>query len=389
MAAWMVPGGAVRADATDTLNLRFGIGTQYDSNLFRVADGFDLASRVGRSARDDRITTANIGLDFRKAWSLQQFEASVEKVRQRHATHDFLDHDLDNLQAAWRWSLSPRLTGNLVHQRTQSLIGFDNYTDYTAPNLRTVNAQRFDADWHVTGGWHLRAGADRERTDNSRTFTQDDSVRSTGLFAGIRYIFPSGSRLEATTRRSDGEYDRALNIPAQLDNDFRQTRRELRARWALSGKSTLEGGIGRVAREHAHFAARDFSGTVGNLQWNWQATGKLGLAASLKRDLAAFHDANASYYVSEAISLTPAWQIGAKFRLSLSLNREWRRYHGAIVPPPTARREHTDSARLSAAWQPRRNIALSAYLGGQRRDASLPALDYTARSAGADLRIDF
>jgi len=378
-----------RADADDTINLSAGLVRHHDSNLFRVADGVDLAPLVGNRQRGDTLTTARLGIDFRKAWSLQELEAAYEHVDTRYATYDHLDHAVDNLRLRWRWSLTPRLTGNLGHSRDESLVGFGDYTGYGSRNTRITVATRLDADWHAGGSWHLRAGIERRTSRNTRSFTQDEGARTDSGEAGIRYQFRSGNRLEAIVRHGRGAYLRTLDPLAQLDAGFTERRHELRARRALGGKSTLEATLGHVARRHDNFASRDYAGAVGSARWNWSPTGKLDLALAWKSELAAYTDATASYARQESLALSPSWQITHKIRLGLVLDRKWHDYRAAVVPLVPHRADRLDSARLEAEWRPWRNVQVGGYLASDRRHSSLAPLRHDTRMAGATLRLDY
>lgn len=390
LSALIVPAVA-QADPQDTLTYSAGLTHQHDSNLFRLPDGVDPLPRVGKSARDDRITSGSLGIGFKKAWSLQQLEAGFEHVSNRYANHDFLDHDINNARAAWRWQITPRLTGNLTANRTQALVGFGDYTSYNKKNLRTTTTYRFDGDWNMfRSGWHLRGGIDQIRTNNSQTFTQDEGVRSVSADGGVRYRFPSSNWIDVVFRSGTGSYlGRQLDAANLLDTGFRDRRADLRAYW-MNGKSVLEGSIGYLAREYDHYGDRDFSGGTGSLKWTWTPTGKIALVMSWKRDLAAHTDAASSYYLRNAYSIAPVWQASSKVRLGLRFDRNSRDFQGAVLPTPVnARHEHINTAQLVAEWTPMRAVTVSVSLTEDWRNANQSNYEYDTRIAAASIRLDF
>jgi exopolysaccharide biosynthesis operon protein EpsL len=383
---------AVHADQQDTISYSVGLTHQYDNNLFRLPSGVNPQPLVGKSARDDRITTATLGIKFSKAYSLQQLEASYEHISNRYDTYDFLNHDADNFRGAWRWQLTPRLTGNLTANRTQALVSFGDFRNYNTRNLRTNTAFRADADWNVfRNGWHLRGGVERNRTSNSQVFVQDEGSEVTGADLGLRYVFPSSNWIDYVSSTGQGTYlGRRLDPVNQLDDGFRDTRNELRIYWLAHGKSLIEGSVGYLARNNNHYSSRDYSGGVGSLKWTWTPTGKLALVVSWKRDMAAYTDVASSYYLQDVYSISPMWQVSAKIRLSLKFDHNTRDFRGPVtLLPVTARHERSDTAQFVAEWTPLRALNISGYLIEDRREANQAGFSYQDRIAGANVRLDF
>lgn len=383
---------AVRADEYDTINYSVGLTHQYDNNLFRLPAGVNPLPLVGKSARDDRITTATLGIKFKKAYSLQQLEASYEHISNRYDTYDFLNHEADNFRGAWRWHLTPRLAGNLTANRTQALVGFGDFRNYGTRNLRTTTTFRADADWNILpGGWHLRGGLDRSRTSNSQLFIQDEGTQVNSADLGLRYVFPSFNWIDFVSRTGQGSYlGRNLDPVNQLDEGFREQRNELRIYWLAHGKSLIEGSLGYLARDHEHYGSRDYSGGVGSLKWTWTPTGKLALIVSWKRDMAAYTDAASSYYLQDVYSISPIWQVSAKIRLSLKFDRNTRDFRGPVtLLPVVPRHERINTAQFVAEWTPLRALNISGYLIDDRREANQTGFGYQDRIAGANVRLDF
>lgn len=378
------------ADGADTLNFSAGLTRQHDGNLFRLPDGINPLALTGKSARADTITTATLGINFKKAWSLQQVEASYEHVDNRYATYGYLDNEADNARAAWRWQFTPRLKGNLTYDRSQALVSFGDFTDYGTKNVRTNTAQRFDADWTpFDNGWHLLAGIGRHRTSNSQLFVQEEGSRSVSADFGLRYVFPSGNWIGVVARDGEGEFfGRRLDAVNQLDTGFRDRRRELRAYWSR-GKTLLEGSLGHASRDYDHFSSRDYSGGIGSLKWTWTPTGKLAVLTSWKRDFTAYTDARSSYYRQDIVSIGPVWQAAAKLRLSLKLDHTRRDYRGAVTALPfVAREDRGNAVQISADWSPLRALTVTGYYIDDRRDSSLAGSDYAARILGLSLHFE-
>lgn len=381
---------AALADAGDAINFAAGVSQQRDSNVFRLADGINPQPLVGNSARADSITTGTLGVSLAKAYSLQQFEAGLDRVSSRHDTHTHLNNDADNARAAWHWQATPDLTGNLTLNRTQALVGFGDYTNYSGQNMRTTTATRIDADWNAfRNGWHLRAGAERYQTRDSRLFLQDQGGHIVNADLGVRLVFASANWIEFSTQGGEGRYPgRSLDVANQHDTGFSTRRSEARAHW-VGGKSILEGSLGHASRHYDHFASRNYRGTVGSVKWAWTPSAALALIASWKHDFSPYVDASSSYYLQDTISISTVWQAAAKVTLSLKLDQTRRDFRGAVTPLPfTARRDRNDAIQVSAEWTPLRTVTLGAHYIDNKRDSTLPDGDYAARIAGLSLRVN-
>lgn len=384
-------GTQAQAEQFDTLNLSTSLSQQYDSNLFRLPADITPRPLVGKPTRNERITTGTVGIELRKSWSLQQVDASVEHTSRRYDTYSFLDNDTLAVRGAWRWHITPGLGGNLSYDRSAALVGFSDYRNYAAQNMRTTTRQRFDIDWNIFhGGWHLVGGTDRITIRNSKTFSQDEGSSVTSADIGLRYTFPSTNWIELSARAGSGAYDRPLSFAAELDDRFSERRTVFRLHWLPSGKTTLDASLGHLARQHDHFGGRDYDGGIADIKWSWAASAKLALTVSARRNLAVYTDAASSYYVMDAVSLAPIWSITPKLSLSLNLDRNQRSFRGPITSLPyTPRDDRTDLARLVTEWAPSRGVTISGYLAVEQRDSRLASASYEDKLAGASIRLQF
>lgn len=383
--------GSVLADAADTVNLNFGLGVLADSNLFRSAS----------DAEHDTVVTGTLTLALAKPLGQQRFVFDATLVDYRYARNDYLDFVARNVNALWQWTLTPALTGRLSYVRTENLNSF---VDYTASepelrrNIRQTETRRFDADWHAGGGWHLLAAVNDSKQQNSEYFREENSYEMTGGEAGIRYQWPSGSRLQIVRRQSRGDYTgrRLIGfdiVPApfnsQYDTGFRQVETEMAMSLPLTGKSTVNLRLARQQRSHDHFSQRDYDENIGRLEHIWQITGNLGLTTALRREVGVYQDFSSSYHVSDGLLVQPVWQLAARLSARLAYDWQRRRYEGAIYPGLAERRDILRSARASLDWIP--DDRLSVNLGYQRetRDSSRSGLDFAADLWSLNLRLSF
>ena len=160
------------ADEGDVLNLNASATYLRDSNLFRLAPSVDPAS-VGLSGRSDNITATTLGLNFNKEFSLQHIIANINVVDTRYQRNGYLDFQAVNYDAKWLWAAGIRWTGELSLDRTESLNSYSDYTNYHIRNVRTVENERFTANYWFHTSWAAVAGVSRSTRTNEQPFLSD------------------------------------------------------------------------------------------------------------------------------------------------------------------------------------------------------------------------
>ncbi len=375
--------GPVRADAGDTLNFVVGGLVRDDDNLYRLPSHIDPQLVLGKPTRSDRLHLDYFGIQLDKSYSQQRFKFDATASSYRYRTFSQLNFDAVDYSALWNWHITQRLKGNLSADRKQTQTNFADIRNLTGTSTVTTENRRFDADWWLHGSWHLTAGVGEYSWRNSQIIRAQDSLRQRSADIGVRYVAESGSWLALSTRQARGTYDeRTLDAPSLLDTGYVQDEVQLKMSWLLSGKSTIDGRITHLKRKHEHFTARDFGGTAGRLDYTLAPTGKVQVKVSAIRDIASFQETTNSYYVNNGFAFAPVWQIGDKTALRLNLEAGQRDYlGGAVVPPPTARRDKTRSLQLSFDWTPVRAVLLSASLQHDQRSSSDINFEYKANSA--------
>lgn len=383
-AAWsaviFLSGLSLPAAAGDRpVKLHVDITTVSDANVFRVPDSNtdpQLATR-GLSGRSDRSSTVRFGLRGDKSYGLQRFTVDVGQSSTKYDKFKFLDREAFNYQAAWYWQLTPRLTGALSTDRSESLTGFDD-TQTLAPNFRVSRNQNFSVDAWLFGGWHLTAGASESEQKSTSAFAaQPDSTQTSGEF-GAKYIAASGNSLSFTQRLREGKNAGAFSPASFIDNQFTVRESELAGAWTLSGKSSLNGRLTRISREHPNIPQRDFSGYAGELRYQWTPTGKLAVNASANRNLISFTpDTSTSYRVDDTFSVSPVWTVASHTSLSLTALHRTSNFLGPVVPvagPP--RRDTQRMLQLAVSWTPHAKVTFRASVQHDRRQSNDPASNY-------------
>ena len=384
-------GGNAAADALDTFNVTLGGTLMHDDNLFRLPANADPNLYLGKPQKSDDIAVSTVGLKLAKNYSLQRFELDASLVDYRYRTFDYLSFTGLNYSGAWRWSLTPRLHGNLTRTHSEMLNSFADYTGYNNRNLRTTEATRFDGVFEL-GPWHLIGGVSRNTLKNEKIFLAEGDYTYDAVEAGLRHVFRSGSTLAYVHRTGQGDYvNRPQPIAAGLyDNGFKQSEDEIRLQWSLTPKAMLDGRIAHVKREHDHYAQRDYAGTTGNLGFNWEVTAKTKLNASIARELSSFQTLYSNYTSIDRVVVAPYWQMTAHTGLRLRYDYAKRDFLGPIVS--TAYDGRSDTQRLGSIaleWQPMTSLFISASLQNDRRNSNKPGLDYQSTMGSVTAQFTF
>ncbi|MDQ3185481.1 MAG: putative exosortase B-associated extracellular polysaccharide biosynthesis transporter EpsL [Pseudomonadota bacterium] len=390
----------------DTLNLTVGSSLMYDSNVFRLSSLLDPVSFVGLPTRSDQIITSTGTLNFNKAYGMQRFDVSGSIVDNRYHNFDFLNFIGKNYTAAWNWYLTPYFYGTLTSLHREALNNFAGLTGFvnsTNRNLRTEDSHRFDAVLEIDGAWRLIGGIAQVTQTNSRLTVQDFDNRVRSIEGGIRYDFLSGSSLTYKVRGGQGEFiNRAGPIAENLfDTRFDEMEHEMRLVWPVTGKTSIDARAAYLARDHAHFPQRDFSGFVGNFNVNWAATGKIRVNAGWARDLSNFQTApnfqfvgfrsfSSSYLASDRFFFAPIWQITEKTALRIRYEYSIRDFLGAVAFFPENRRDTAHSALIALDWQPlRAPLLVSTTLQRDHRSSNLMGFDFDSAAASVTARLNF
>ena len=366
--------GSAWADPEDTLNLLVSTSMTQDDNLFRASDSALLGPTQSRS---EMIQTTGLGFKIDKRYSLQRFLFESTATDYSFKNNRYLDYVGKNVNANWQWSLTPRLHGNLSSTYNESQASFTDYGGGIGKNVRTVETERFDAEWEAMGPWRLTAGVSRNDTKNAQTIAVDNSSTTESMDWGLRYVAASGSFLALVLRNSDGRYSSPVNLVSKQNSPFHLNETELRYTWLPTGKSRLSGRIAQVDRKYQDYSERDYQGVVGNIDWTYGVTGQWTLVLGWQRALSPYTSTDASYYISEGYNVMPVWQITAKTSMRLRYAHETRSYRGALTTPLRAE-ERMNQSMLAFDWAALRTLTLSASYQRQTRNTARTGGDFAS-----------
>ena len=370
---------SVQADELDTLQFYASENVQRDSNPFRLSDS--------APSRSDTIAVTTLGFKLNKPVGLQRFEFDANVEDHRYKRFTSLNFTGVNYAAAWRWSFTPALHGNLTSDRREYVDNTADLQNFNQLNRRTARSTLLDAEYEIDGAWRALGGVfERVSTSSQPTFEGDSKVR--GVEVGARRVFSSGTSLAYRFRNGRGDYSDVLS--AAPAGDFKDREHEVRLDWAPSGKTTVQARLAHFDRAHDGLVARDFSGVVGQADVNWAVTGKTSVLWGAARELGSYQTATSSYYQGYRFFVAPTWRATEKIAVRLRYDHGVRDFRGAA--PGFAAIDRQDTTRLASLaleWQAARALKLVGSLQRDKRTSNAPGFDYVSNSVGVLAQLSF
>jgi len=356
------------------LGLRLGTLLSWDSNVFRVPADPQLSGGIG--VRSDTFRTTFAGVDLDKSFSQQRLTASVTKRETRYDKFTALDRDALDYNGNFYWRAGPRFSGVLHVDHSESVVEFDDTQGTTRLIKRNTDARDATVDVLIYNRWHLLARAYEAKSTTSVLFLAQPSSDINGREVGLRYVTGSLNSVTLTRRSRRGQniLPGGIDRVNFIDTDFTENESELQATWNVTGKSTLNGRLTWIERNHPNVPERDFSGTAGELGYLWTPTGKLSLRFSAARNIFPWTaDTQASYRVDDVFAFRPTWQVSDKIRLSLSPVLTLSDFRGPVTAlTRPLRHDNLLGVTFAAEWSPYQGVLLVATLQHSQRKSTHP-----------------
>ena len=371
------------APLEDARRVTVGVSASHDSNFFR-----DPA--VLREAQSETITTGYAGLLIDKSYSQQRFFLGATATAYRYNNFSYLDFEGFDYRAAWYWKLGSRLGGTISADRTQTPTQFQD-TLTRQSNVTTAKSYGLSVDGWLFAGWHLLLGISQlNRTSEQATLLGQPDYDETRSEAGLRYLFQSGSTIDALWRRIDGEQESQVinNVIVVSTENYEEDQSELRASWILSPTSTVIGRATYLDRRYELTPESDFSGTGGELGYYWSPTVKLRVRLAAARNIVPWKSLTSNYRVSNTFTFAPIWQVTEKTNVYLSYVRTDDEYPAASAAV-AERKDTTDIAVLGLTWLPARLISIGASVHYEQRSSNNPLVEYDTTIARISASIIF
>jgi exopolysaccharide biosynthesis operon protein EpsL len=369
-----------------------GATSTWDSNIFRLPDNADVAPPGGGPrTRGDRTDSLNLGFRIDQPYAQQRFLLEATESWYRHRTFTQLDFDATQYSGAWQWTLTPRITGVLSAEQSQSLVNYADFRDPTQRNIRTTDVRRASADWWAYSGWHALGALTQTESKSSQATVAFGSFRSDAAEAGIKYLALSTSSIGVNLRSSSGTYLDQPPDPVNLLGDgFKRYETEFLMTWLASGRVTWDGRVARVDYRENLFSQRDFIDWAASLGFRWIPTGRVSFNIDVARDLIPWRDLSATHRVDKRISVGPVWQVTGRVTARATLSSGGSSYRDPLVPQPSGERhDGFYSMLLGADWIIARRLSANASLQRQVRTSTDPNFQFTDDIATVGLSLQF
>lgn len=379
----------------DVVNVQIDLRERYDSNLFRLPDG---VQPYGNQRRSATIRTTGVGLQVDKTYGLQRFDVSATVTHDHYSPYESLDATGRAYNAAWGWTFTPSITGNLSMSRSESLNNFaDNLLPgqaqgqiQTQPNRRRTEERRFDVNWRPGAALHPRVSLLQNEDKSDQTTIDRQNSKTTSLESALVYEFRSGNTAELYFRRGRGNY---LDINAdptfEADSQFNENETGLSAHYRSTGASSFDGRIGYLDRRHRTFSSRNFSGPVGYLYYTYTATGKTQIQLSASRSLASTQSFITSYSRDETLAITPSYSATGKITIRPSFSFTRRNFFGSLVPVADELRMTMRDATFQVDYAALRALNLSFAVTKSNRTSNDGTFQFSNRSASVQASLRF
>jgi exopolysaccharide biosynthesis operon protein EpsL len=349
---------SVWAQTEDNFKLRASLSGATDDNFFKTTN----------AAVFERITSQLVGVNVRLPVSLQTFTLDASLTSNQHQTNTNFDFEGQNYNAAWQWSLSPRLRGSLTSDRVESLNANNDSLISTLRNKNVTKNTALSAAYELGGPWQLTGGVSDTSTINERALIGQTDNKSSGVNAGLRYALASGNSLAYSLRSASGT----------SGNDYRSNVHDFSANWIPSGNTSVNA---HLAHLDQHFSATphfDFSGVSGAFILKWRATGKINVTGSWQRDLNAYQTAGTTHTQTDTFNLGADWQLATRSSLGLNLRNAVRDDQGNQNGTAATRQDRLQDISLRFNWQPHSSTTLGAALTHSTRSTNQTNADFVA-----------
>lgn len=362
----------------------------YDSNVFRLSDQLDPQTVLGESGRSDTLTSTQLGVSLDAPYSLQRFQANFTWFANRYRRFSDLDFNGHTARAAWLWSVTPHLTGDVGYTDTQTLANFGNFVGIQRNRDVLRIKQAFgDGVWFPVASWRLHAGAAYVEQTHSDPTQRIRDINSTTGVAGASYVTPRDDRLGVEVRAEHGESPHDEFRSGSLTTAYHQDSIGVVGHWIATGHSTLDGRVDYVRRDYDLAGAPSFRGPTTRFAYTWTPSGKTTVLATLYRDIGPIADVQSpSLVIVRGVAVKPSWAATDKITLAGDAEYNIWDYRADIITGlQYTHRVRTLGASIS--YQAAQRILFQAGYSHEMRTSTLPLADYKDDIVTVSGRIGF
>jgi len=374
----------------DRVEVFAGENVTYDDNLFRLSKDVDPKAVIGSDERSDTVSTTSVGASLDLPYSLQRFQASFTWFANRYRRFDELNFNGHAARAAWLWSVTPELTGDLGYTDTGDLSNFATKPGPTGRVKDILRTKQGSADgvWFPVASWRLNAGAaavEQRHSDSSQQFNDIDTATGVG---GVSYVTAADDRLGIEGRFERGRTPHDELRGTAFDLAYHQDGVGIVGHWVATGHSILDGRVDWVRRDYDQRSSRDWTGPTFRFAHTWTPTGKLTVASSIYRDIGPVADVQSgSFVLVRGLAVKPSWAVTDKITVAGDAEYNIWEYRGDVLFGDYTHRVRTFGLNLS--YRATEKILLQAGYAYELRTSTAPLSDYKDNMVNVSARVGF
>ena len=361
----------------------------YDSNVFRLSKSLDPQQVLGKDHKDDWISTTQLGASVNVPYSLQRFQLSYTWLGNRYQRFDQLNYNGHYGRAAWLWSITPELTGDVGYTDTETLANFANLGTTNKDLLRTKQGF-LNAVWFPVASWRLNAGAATIEQTHSDPIQRINDIETASGVVGASYVTAQDDRLgvEGRYERGKSPHDDLLSFNGTI-NGYRQNSVGVVGHWIATGHSTFDGRVDYVRREYDQPTTADYNGPTGRLAYTWAPTGKITVVSSIYHDIGPIADVQSSNFVLvTGVAVKPTWNATDKVDVGGDAEYNKWDYRGNLLTGLNYT-HWTRTFGANVVWHVTPKIQLGAAYQYEMRTSTLAVADYRDNLFTVSARIGF
>src|SRR6185312_619157 len=164
----------------------------YDSNVFRLSKQLDPQAVLGTDHKDDWLSTTQLGFVVDAPYSLQRFQLGYTWLINRYQRFDQLNYNGHAGRAAWLWSITPELTGDVGYTDTETLANFANLGTTSAPatnrDLLRTKQGFVNGVWFPVPSWRIHAGGATVEQTHSDPGQRINDIETTTGVVGASFV---------------------------------------------------------------------------------------------------------------------------------------------------------------------------------------------------------
>jgi exopolysaccharide biosynthesis operon protein EpsL len=364
----------------------------FDSNVYRLPNGTDVAALIGPSAaKQDHINSPSAGLDSQWVTGRQSIAVQLHVDDNRFAQNTDLDNVSSTDSLVWNWGLGGVLSGQLGADYLRALASFINTNIYSR-NVYQRTEVFAAARYQLGPRWAIYGGLLNTNFSLAESATKGNDSHQKSGDLGVEFATNVEDSFALDYRYTDARYPNAIVLnAAAFDPDYREDRLSLLMKRALSDKTSIDLSAGYLKRDYASTAIDSFKGVIWRGSLGWQPTDKTQLIVSVYRNLQAYLTDQTNYYRATGASISPVWTATEKVSFSFLASREEQSYIGSstVAPNVTARRDTATAEQAAITYTATRSLSFDATYRHEQRESNQQLRSYTDELASVGVRFQF